>query len=420
MLWGVERAIAGFSHIGADTNVQHKLHVVLPGSPNRGVFGGDGAYGEVKSAFDAIVNRARAEKVWSSRVTFAHPKIGWVRGTGLMVGNDPLVAVVERHGIRTYSTAQIAAKLLDLCTAESREQALKAPLDVDLTGGLGSEPIDIKALRAEAMADAEKEAAAASSQETDGSVAGRSTGLSDSSRGQQIKALPTPIVTKQASVDLNDWTNVTAKPEDEIVIVSVGELGPWGSGRTRAQAELGHRIGTQGDHRRSHRAACGLRQRLGQTGVHREARLAIQRHLETWEQRRGIDVVLHERVGHHQVAHAHAFRQSARRAGEDDAVDTETLDQRRRRGGRGHLADARQHRHHLVPVPVADPEVAAGHALALLVGQARQHGRQLLLHRRDNAGATVGFHVKSTFGACLASADSYFINSKRRWCRALS
>ena len=245
MLWGVERAIAGFSHIGTDTNVQHKLHVVLPGSPNRGVFGGDGAYGEVKSAFDAIVNRARAEKVWSSRVTFAHPKIGWVRGTGLMGGNDPLVAVVERHGIHTYSTAQIAAKLLDLCTAESREQALKAPLDVDLTGGLGSEPIDIKALRAEAMADAEKEAAAASSQETDGSVAGKSTGLSDSSRGQQIKALPTPIVTKQASVDLNDWTNVTAKPEDEIVIVSVGELGPWGSGRTRAQAELGiHSDGT--------------------------------------------------------------------------------------------------------------------------------------------------------------------------------
>ena len=79
MLWGVERAITGFAKIGADTDVQHKLHVILPGSPNRGVFGGDGAYGEVKSAFDAIVNRARAEKVWSSRVTFAHPKIGWVR-----------------------------------------------------------------------------------------------------------------------------------------------------------------------------------------------------------------------------------------------------------------------------------------------------------------------------------------------------
>lgn len=238
MLWGVERAIAGFSHIGADTNVQHKLHVVLPGSPNRGVFGGDGAYGEVKSAFDAIVNRARAEKVWSSRVTFAHPKIGWVRGTGLMGGNDPLVAVVERHGIHTYSTAQIAAKLLDLCTAESREQALKAPLDVDLTGGLGSEPIDIKALRAEAMADAKKEAssekAAIEGEKPEGGAA-----------GSTLKALPTPIVTKQAPVDLADWQNVTARPEDEIVIVSVGELGPWGSGRTRTQAELGiHPDGT--------------------------------------------------------------------------------------------------------------------------------------------------------------------------------
>ena len=238
MLWGVERAIAGFSHIGADTNVQHKLHVVLPGSPNRGVFGGDGAYGEVKSAFDAIVNRARAEKVWSSRVTFAHPKIGWVRGTGLMGGNDPLVAVVERHGIHTYSTAQIAAKLLDLCTAESREQALKAPLNVDLTGGLGSEPIDIKALRTEAMADAEKEAssekAAIEGEKPEGGAA-----------GSTLKALPTPIVTKQAPVDLADWQNVTARPEDEIVIVSVGELGPWGSGRTRAQAELGiHSDGT--------------------------------------------------------------------------------------------------------------------------------------------------------------------------------
>ena len=29
------------------------------------------------------------------------------------------------------------------------------------------------------------------------------------------------------------------EPEDEIVIVSVGELGPWGSGRTRFEAELG-------------------------------------------------------------------------------------------------------------------------------------------------------------------------------------
>lgn len=234
MLWGVERAIAGFAQIGADTDVQHRMHVVLPGSPNRGMFGGDGAYGEVKSAFDAIVNRAHAESVWSNRVTFAHTKIGWVRGTGLMGGNDPLVAVVERHGLTTYSTQEMADRLLDLCTKEAREQAAIAPLNVDLTGGLGKEPLDLNALRAEALEDQKRaEAAEAAEEAAESSV--KSTAKSTN------KALPTPYVPTQPRVNLADWKNVTARPEDEIVIVSVGELGPWGSGRTRFEAELGIR-----------------------------------------------------------------------------------------------------------------------------------------------------------------------------------
>ena len=127
-----------------------------------------------------------------------------------MGGNDPLVAVVERHGIHTYSTAQIAAKLLDLCTAESREQALKAPLDVDLTGGLGSEPIDIKALRAEAMADAEKEAAAASSQETDGLRRRKVHWTVRLLAWAANQGAAHPIVTKQASA--TSTTGPTSPP----------------------------------------------------------------------------------------------------------------------------------------------------------------------------------------------------------------
>ena len=253
MLWGVERAITGLAAIGADTDVQHKLHVVLPGSPNRGIFGGDGAYGEVKSAFDAIVNRAHAERVWSNRVSFAHPKIGWVRGTGLMGGNDPLVATVEKHGIHTYSTEQIAVKLLNLCDAEARAAAAKAPLNVDLTGGLGNEPIDIKALRAEALASHNETSRTATSTQTQSSAdesteatsvgatksSVAATGASTTKSGATLKALPTPHVPTQAPVNLSDWASVTARPEDEIVIVSIGELGPWGSGRTRFEAELG-------------------------------------------------------------------------------------------------------------------------------------------------------------------------------------
>src|SRR5690606_21861358 len=94
LLWSVERLIAGLSGIGADSDVDTHLHVVLPGSPNRGKFGGDGAYGEAKAALDAIINRWSAERTWAERVTLAHALIGWVRGTGLMGGNDPLVEAV--------------------------------------------------------------------------------------------------------------------------------------------------------------------------------------------------------------------------------------------------------------------------------------------------------------------------------------
>lgn len=91
LLWSVERLIGGLSKIGYDSDVDTHLHVVLPGSPNRGTFGGDGAYGEAKASLIAVVNRWKAERNWAERVTLAHAVIGWVRGTGLMGHNDPIV-----------------------------------------------------------------------------------------------------------------------------------------------------------------------------------------------------------------------------------------------------------------------------------------------------------------------------------------
>ncbi|MBE7159717.1 MAG: DUF1729 domain-containing protein, partial [Williamsia herbipolensis] len=57
LLWSVERLIAGLGELGADHDIDGRVHVVLPGSPNRGMFGGDGAYGESKAALDALVAR---------------------------------------------------------------------------------------------------------------------------------------------------------------------------------------------------------------------------------------------------------------------------------------------------------------------------------------------------------------------------
>ncbi|MGH3579073.1 MAG: 3-oxoacyl-ACP synthase, partial [Mycobacterium sp.] len=91
LLWAVQRLIGGLSRIGTERDIASRLHVVLPGSPNRGMFGGDGAYGEAKSALDAVVTRWNAESSWAARVSLAHALIGWTRGTGLMGQNDAIV-----------------------------------------------------------------------------------------------------------------------------------------------------------------------------------------------------------------------------------------------------------------------------------------------------------------------------------------
>lgn len=221
LLWSVERMIAGLAAVGRDTVVDHRLHVVLPGSPNRGMFGGDGAYAEAKTSFDAIVSRWHVEADWADRVSIAHPRIGWVRGTGLMGGNDPLVRAVEAAGVRTWSTDEMAARLLQLCTTSARQHAARTPLDADLTGGLSTD-LDFATVRNSAS-PAKITAPAKKIDVTDVMVA----------------ALPSPTRTEVPHPDPAQWGEVTAGLEDTIVIVGYGEVGPWGSSRTRWEAELG-------------------------------------------------------------------------------------------------------------------------------------------------------------------------------------
>ncbi|NLF91128.1 MAG: 3-oxoacyl-ACP synthase, partial [Corynebacterium marinum] len=220
LLWAVERLIAGLSEIGVDTQVGKRLHVVLPGSPNRGRFGGDGAYGESKASLDAVVTRWNAEKVWGGRTSLVHAFIGWVRGTGLMGGNDPLVETIESKGVRTFSNEEMAELLVSQVTDEVRAEAANAPVTVDFTGGLGESDVNISQLAAEAAAEAE--ASGVEKQEIE--------------EPRTLTALPTPYRRFQWTAP--DFSGVTTKLDDMIVIVGAGELGPYGSARTRFDAEL--------------------------------------------------------------------------------------------------------------------------------------------------------------------------------------
>ncbi|WP_070379027.1 type I polyketide synthase [Rhodococcus sp. WMMA185] len=228
LLWSVERLIGGLGKIGYDRDVDTHLHVVLPGSPNRGLFGGDGAYGEAKAALDAIVARWKAERNWADRVTLVHALIGWVRGTGLMGGNDPLVEAVESAGVRTWSTKEMATELLRWCKPETRRLAATEPVGADLTGGLAEVKLDLPALAKQAQESAE--------------AADAATG--DAAERDTIAALPAPPrITEPVTTQ---WPSVTAAPEDLVVIVGAGELGPFGSARTRFEMEVDEELSAAG------------------------------------------------------------------------------------------------------------------------------------------------------------------------------
>ena len=223
LLWSVERLIGGLSAVGHEADIDSTLHVVLPGSPNRGKFGGDGSYGEAKAALDAIVAKWHAERTWGSRVSLIHAMIGWVRGTGLMGHNDPLVGAVEAAGVRTWSPDEMAAQLLKACSEEARNLARNAPIELDLTGGLADIELDLSALVAAETVEESEPAE-----------------LTDT-----IAALP-PSPSALPAKPVLDWPELDVHPADLVVIVGAGELGPYGSARTRFEMEVSGELSAAG------------------------------------------------------------------------------------------------------------------------------------------------------------------------------
>jgi len=228
LLWAVQRLIGGLSKIGAERDIASRLHVVLPGSPNRGMFGGDGAYGEAKSALDAVVTRWSAESSWAQRVSLAHALIGWTRGTGLMGHNDAIVTAVEEAGVTTYSTEEMAAMLLGLCGIDSKAAAAVAPIKVDFTGGLGDVDLDMAELAAKARAEVTSEATT-----DDDAAEGTIAALPSPPRG--FSPAPPPV-----------WGDLDLDPSDLVVIVGGAELGPYGSSRTRFEMEVDNELSAAG------------------------------------------------------------------------------------------------------------------------------------------------------------------------------
>ncbi|KAF2181848.1 hypothetical protein K469DRAFT_638059 [Zopfia rhizophila CBS 207.26] len=216
--------------------------VILPLSPNHGVFGGDGLYSESKLGLEGLMNKWHTED-WAEYLCICGAIIGWTRGTGLMNDNDIVAEGVESLGVKTFSQDEMAVNIMGLMASPLLEITQTEPLLADLSGGMSTFP-NLK----EEVANIRKE-------------------ISDisSSRRALVKEqnveydIPSKIstshqfapFTKRANIKfdfpkLPDYTSEVEQLsalegmidlEKVVVVVGFGEVGPHGSSRTRWQME---------------------------------------------------------------------------------------------------------------------------------------------------------------------------------------
>ena len=236
LLWAVYRLISDFSvEYRSNNSNNSQLHIVLPGSPNRGLFGGGGAYGEAKTAFDALINRWHMETSWSSRISFVHALIGWTEGTGLVNRSQNINNLLIGTNAIIYNAIDIATLLLELCTEDAKLAAIKRPISVDLTGGLK----DLKNI------NFHEENSGKNKLVSNTKISPISNSFDNIKIVNTILALPSPPYEDKLPLTL-DWNDLTISPSELVVIVGGAELGPYGSSRTRFEMEISNKLSTAG------------------------------------------------------------------------------------------------------------------------------------------------------------------------------
>lgn len=244
MVLGTERLIGAIARRHLALGAGARCHVLLPLSPNHGAFGGDGAYAESKAALEVLLAKWRSEReAWGRATTLVGARIGWVRGTGLMAGNDAVAPRLEAAtGMRTFSNDEMGLMLAALLSDAARARAEADPVVADLTGGFGA-VADLKGTVDGIRAELEAEAATARGA-TELAKAEQAKIGAKEARPATVTPLPAWPAAPAPEADLElPWpAEVTARPEDLVVVVGFGEVSPGGSARTRFELEVGDRL----------------------------------------------------------------------------------------------------------------------------------------------------------------------------------
>ncbi|KAJ2001606.1 fatty acid synthase alpha subunit Lsd1, partial [Coemansia thaxteri] len=217
--------------------------VILPLSPNHGLFGSDGMYSESKIALETLFTRWYSES-WSAYLTITGTVIGWTRGTGLMNVNNIVAEGVEKLGVRTFSTKEMAFNILGLMHPTISALAQSEPVWADLNGGFQFIP-DLKEattrLRASIRESSEiKRAVAADSSLDFKAIAGAKNESMHKPRVIKPRAnhkFPFPEHKSFEQLEHLRHLQGMVNLDKVVVVTGFGEVGPYGNAATRWEME---------------------------------------------------------------------------------------------------------------------------------------------------------------------------------------
>ncbi|KAI0685962.1 fatty acid synthase [Cytidiella melzeri] len=223
--------------------VTRPTQVILPLSPNHGLFGNDGLYSESKISLETLFNRWNSES-WGEYLCLAGAVIGWTRGTGLMDATNTIAHELESFGVRTFSAKEMAFNILGLMHPLLFSITQVEPIWADLNGGMDRLPdlADVTTkIRMGLKAKSDLRRAIARDNAAD---------FASINGGAAERVLQTVNVTPRANFkfeyptlesleDLADVSKLRGLIDLEKVVVVTGfaEVGPWGSSRTRWEME---------------------------------------------------------------------------------------------------------------------------------------------------------------------------------------
>ncbi|KAE9385002.1 hypothetical protein BT96DRAFT_1093513 [Gymnopus androsaceus JB14] len=111
------------------------MQVILPLSPNHGLFGNDSLYSDSKISLETLFQRWTSES-WGEYLCLAGAVIGWTRGTTLMGPTNIVAHELESYGVRTFSAKEMAFNILGLMHPLLFSITQVEPIWADLNGGM--------------------------------------------------------------------------------------------------------------------------------------------------------------------------------------------------------------------------------------------------------------------------------------------